>query len=686
MRRKNVVRSIFILLALAFSIMALLPTYQLAGLRKQAEAHYAEIERNTSLTRNDITAALKAANLELAVRSHFKGTNGNTIDDVLDDVKSLNELQEKIEENEKKSIKLGLDLQGGSYLVYEVDLPQLLRENAKIKDKKFEDALSKTMQRVRTTNEDFFTVLSNVFQEEELRLSRYFGRPRDDNSKIIEGLKDKAEDAINQILEVLRNRIDQFGVSEPSITKQGSQRIVIELAGIQDVDRAKSIIGTTALLEFQLEKEPEVISVVRAEINRVMKKQLAKEGNQVAPDDSSASADTALASQVVSEETEVSLGELFGESTISETASERNDADSTVLVAEDVFEERPFDALLRNVRGEMAVPVKNRKQVERILNLPEIQAVIPKNSEFLFMNKPFKAQEQEYYFLYMVKKEPELRGSMIDNARADIGSNLEAGRWIVNMELSGEGAKIFSKVTGENVNKRLAIVLDGKIVSIPNIQERIPSGRARITGMANNEEANDLAIVLRAGKLEAPVEVIEERTVGPSLGEDSIRSGIFSAIVGGACVLLFMVLYYRLSGVVANIALFMNILVIMAVLAGFHFTLTLPGVAGIILTIGMAVDANVLIFERIREELRTGKTVRAAIDSGYGRAFKTILDANITTFLTALVLYQFGTGPIKGFALTLMIGIPASMLTAIVVTRVIFDYFTDRVAITKLSI
>ncbi|MCH7680462.1 protein translocase subunit SecD, partial [candidate division KSB1 bacterium] len=284
------------------------------------------------------------------------------------------------------------------------------------------------------------------------------------------------------------------------------------------------------------------------------------------------------------------------------------------------------------------------------------------------------------------KKDAEVKGSMIKDAQMQIGSNLSAGQAEVSMDFNGEGARIFAKLTGANIGKRLAIVLDGKIVSIPNIESKIPNGRARITGMADRKEATDLAIVLRAGALPAPIEVIEERTVGPSLGQDSIRSGTTSALVGFGIVIIFMVVYYRLSGLIADVALLMNLTVIMAVLAGFHATLTLPGVAGIILTIGMAVDANVLIFERIREELRSGKTIRAAIDNGYARAFKTILDANLTTFISALVLYQFGTGPIRGFALTLSIGILVSMFTAIVVTRIIFDYFTNKFSLSKLSI
>jgi preprotein translocase subunit SecD len=324
--------------------------------------------------------------------------------------------------------------------------------------------------------------------------------------------------------------------------------------------------------------------------------------------------------------------------------------------------------------------------VERIINSPEVVAVMPRDAEFLLASKSVRVADQEYYLLHVLKKEPEIIGSMISNAQVQIGSQLQAGQAVVNMELTNDGTKIFSRVTGANVGKKLAIVLDGKVASIPNITERIPSGRAQISGMASMDEARDLAIVLRAGALPAPIEVIEERTVGPSLGQDSINKGTYSALAGLAVVVLFMVVYYRASGFIADFALTLNIFIIMAVLAGFHATLTLPGVAGIILTIGMAVDANVLIFERIREELRNGKTVRAAIDSGYERAFKTILDANVTTLLTALVLYQFGTGPIRGFALTLSIGIVASMFTAILVTRLIFDYITDKYTISKLSI
>lgn len=684
MRRKNLFKTLIILTALIWSVIVLTPTYMLNQQKQEADNFYAAIEENTSLNRNDIKAALSSGNLELQVRNTFKSTNGNSVDTLLEDVISLIKVNEKIEENEPKSIKLGLDLQGGTYLVYEVDLPKMLETLAKERDSDLDSGIKKTVARTRETNEDFFAALLEVCREDNLRLSRYFGRSRDSNEDIVSDLKEEAEDAINRTLSVLDKRIDQFGVSEPSITKQGDRRIVIELAGIQDVERAKNLIGTTAQLKFQLETEADIVSAVLSQINRAMKRQMAGGGQEEAEGDS------IPVQQKVRQDTERRIDDLFGAagaSIVDESSdTENSGGDSTVVVDERIFEDRPFDALLANIGGDIGVPVKNVRTVERILNSPEVQKVIPKDGEFLFSAKSLQIGENNFYRMFMLKKNAEVKGSMIEDAQVQIGSQFSAGQSEVSMDFNSEGARIFAKVTGANIGKRLAIVLDGKIVSIPNIESKIPNGRARITGMANIEEANDLAIVLRAGALPAPIEIIEERTVGPSLGQDSITSGTTSALVGFTIVIIFMVIYYRLSGLVADFALLMNLTVIMAVLAGFHATLTLPGVAGIILTIGIAVDANVLIFERIREELRSGKTIRAAIDNGYARAFKTIIDANLTTLLTALVLYQFGTGPIRGFALTLSIGILVSMFTAIVVTRVIFDYFTNKFSLSKLSI
>jgi len=480
---------------------------------------------------------------------------------------------------------------------------------------------------------------------------------------------------------VLRNRIDQFGVSEPTITKQGSRRIVIELAGITDIKRAKSLIGKTAVLEFKLLKDPAVFSAVLKQIDDVVKKKIKASGKAITGADTSKTAGAGPK--------EVGVSALFGESTVIGDSVAKEANDTTVVVEEELFEQNPFFSLLWPIGNEVMVPAKNLRAVQRILNMPEVKKVIPDDAEFLFSSKPVIHDGQEFYTLFFLKKQPEMTGKYITEAGVTIGSGSQSftqGQPIVTLKMNREGARIFARVTGANVGKRLAIVLDGKVASAPNIKDKIPSGNAIIEGNFSMEEAKELAIVLRAGALPAPVVPIEERTIGPSLGRDSVRRGQISIAIGIILVVVFMVIYYKMSGLIADIALILNLILIMAALAAFGATLTLPGVAGLILTMGMAVDANVLIFERIREELRTGKTVRAAIDAGYSRAFWTIFDANVTTFLTALVLYQFGTGPIRGFAVTLSVGILASMFTAIVVTRVIFDTITQKRTLTKLSI
>jgi preprotein translocase subunit SecD len=323
------------------------------------------------------------------------------------------------------------------------------------------------------------------------------------------------------------------------------------------------------------------------------------------------------------------------------------------------------------------VKEQDKNKLESYLNRPEVENVIPNNVEFLFSNEPFTTQDGvSYYRLYMVNKEPEMTGGVIEDATATI--NQQTSEPIVNMQMNAEGARDWARITGANIDKRIAIVLDNVVYSAPVVNEKIPSGRSQISGMADMDEAKLLEIVLKAGALPAPIDIIEERTVGPSLGQDSITKGFRSAIIGLVIVIFFMVLYYRKSGTISDLALLFTVLFIFGILAGFNATLTLPGIAGIILTIGMAVDANVLIFERVREELTTGKTARAAVDSGFANSYSAIFDANITTFFTGIILYQFGSGPVQGFALTLMIGILASLFSALVITRIIFDFLVVK--------
>ena len=451
-----------------------------------------------------------------------------------------------------------------------------------------------------------------------------------------------AQDAVAQAQEVIRNRIDQFGVAEPTIQRQGDNRIIIELPGVQDVQRAKDLVGQTALLEFQLLEPTEDRTRL---IQRLDQALAPPEGGET---DADAEEDLLLSS-----------------------APER----------------APLSAMLSPAGENLTVSGRDLPRVKRLLNAPEAQKLIPADVEFLFSSKPAGTAGNPFYFLYLVRKKPEMTGHMIQDAFVSIGQVVEyMGQPIVNFSTTDEGVRLFSRITGSHVGERMAIVLDESVYSAPVIQNKISEGRGIITGSGTQEEAKDLAIVLRAGALPAEVEIIEDRTVGPSLGRDSIEQGKTAAIYSMVLIAIFMVLYYRASGLIANFALLLNMLFIMAVLAGFHATLTLPGIAGIILTIGMAVDANVLIFERIREELRSGKTIRAAIDSGYGHALSAIIDANVTTFLVGIVLYQFGTGPIRGFALTLCIGIISSLFTAFFVTRTIFELITRKSQQSTLSI
>ena len=455
-----------------------------------------------------------------------------------------------------------------------------------------------------------------------------------------EGMEQQeAQDAVAQAQEVIRNRVDQFGVAEPTIQRQGENRIIIELPGVQDVQRAKDLVGQTALLEFQILEPAEDRTRLIQRIDQVL-----------APEDE----------------------------------GEEQEED---LLLSSTPESAPLSSMLSPAGEDLTVSGRDLQRVKNLLNTPEAQELIPADVEFLFSSKPAGAEGNEFYFLYLVRKRPEMTGHMIQDAFVSIGQVVEyMGQPIINFSTTDEGVRLFSRITGSHIGDRMAIVLDESVYSAPTIQNKISEGRGIITGSGTQEEAKDLAIVLRAGALPAEVEIIEDRTVGPSLGRDSIEQGKTAAIYSMVLVVIFMVLYYRAAGLVADCALLLNMLFIMAVLAGFNATLTLPGIAGIILTIGMAVDANVLIFERIREELRSGKTVRAAIDSGYGHALSAIIDANVTTFLVGIVLYQFGTGPIRGFALTLCIGIISSLFTAFFVTRTIFELMTRKSEQSSLSI
>jgi SecD/SecF fusion protein len=572
------------------------------------------------------------------------------------------------------SIKLGLDLQGGMHVAMEVDVEELAKALAKNKDQRFEEAWEEARTISSNEDRDFLTVFAQQLQAKGTDLARYYGtKSLRDQGEILDYLRKQSTEAVNRSLEILRNRVDQFGVSEPTIQKEGTKRIIIELAGVTDPQRVRGILGKTALLEFRLLKDAEITRNVAAKINEFIQ---GKIGFEDSTDVTKEPKDTSI----------VTPEELFGET--EQAPADTSKKDSLSMAREKLFKENLFFAFPGDPQR-LLVPKENEARLKLILQDPEIQKIIQTeagDAEFLWGKLD---PTGEYYGIYLVDKQPEMTGETITDAFAQPSSGYEAGtigKFEVSLTFNSDGARIFSRITGANLNKRLAIVLDNVVHSAPTIQAKIRDGRARITGLETMQEAQDLAVVLKAGALPAPVKLLEERTVGPSLGRDSINKGTSSAIIGLILVAVFMIFYYRFSGFVADIALIFNIIILLGVMSYFHATLTLPGIAGIILTIGMAVDANVLIFERIREELDKGKTVWSSIETGYGRAVITILDANVTTLIAGIVLYNFGSGPIKGFALTLMIGIVASMFTAIYVTRTIFEVLLERKMIKKLSI
>jgi len=597
-----------------------------------------------------------------------------------------------LETLENKIIKQGLDLKGGIYIVLEVDLPTLVTTLAINKDVKFERTVN-DVRNILAENPQrkFFTVFTEKISENGLRSNRYYdvdyGAKAED---ILNSIREQADDAINRVLEILQNRVDQFGVSEPTIQKQGNRRIIVELAGVQDSERARALLQSTAQLEFFLVKSPEVTNDILSQIDKVVKGD--EELEALAAVVGGKQAQTEDGELAVSNDQTISIRELFGEDGLSSEDAESGD--TAVVVDQNIFQERPFSSMLRALGNNIAVPEKNLYAIKKIINKPEVQDKLSLgNGRFLFAPEAESfttntGLEEPLVYMYYLEHDADLTGGVIEEANATIGGqgSSAVGQPIVLLDMNSEGAQTWSRITGANIGRRIAIVLDKKVHMAPSIRTKITDGGTLIEGFANMDEAKDIAIVLRAGALPAPVKIIEERIVGPSLGADSVKAGTYSVLLGLALILVFIPVYYKLSGLIADFALIWNILLVLAVLASLGATLTLPGIAALILTVGMSVDANVIIFERIREELRKGKTPRTAIDSGYARALTTIIDANVTTLVAALVLYQFGTGPIKGFATVLFWGIMISMFTAIFVTRTIFNSFTERRGLNKLSI
>ncbi len=497
-----------------------------------------------------------------------------------------------------KGIVLGLDLRGGLHLVFEVEGDKAVE----ITTDRYASRLKELFAKKKLTadvNRDGLNIIVSPSSIEIRKVieDSYPGLlPVETGNRLVYRISDKEarrikDSAADQALETIRNRIDQFGVAEPTIVRQGENEIVVQLPGVKDPKRAIDLIGKTAQLEFKLVDDG---AKVAAEIPQ------------------------------------------------------------SILPGEE-------ESLLNQFAGK-----------------------IPEDDEILFEKRVNRETGAVRKTPILLKKQAALTGDLLSEAKVNIDSRFNEP--YVSLSFNDAGAELFEEVTGANVKKRLAIILDNVVYSAPVIQEKISGGNAQITGHFSMEEAKDLSIVLRAGALPAPLKMLQNVTVGPSLGRDSIEAGKMAGIIGTIAVVVFMIFYYRLSGVIADFALFLNIILLLGAMASLNATLTLPGIAGVILAIGMAVDSNVLMFERIREELRAGKTPASAIDSGYSKAFWTIFDSHVTTLITAAVLFQFGTGPIKGFAVTLSLGVAINLFTALIGTKAVFDLMMSKLRIRTLSI
>ncbi len=603
-------------------------------------------------------------------------------------VQYVNDNYTSIRNTQEKALKLGLDLQGGMHVTLEVRMDALVRALATDTDEAFERAITTARERADATGADFVDTFVSVFEEQDpnVRLSRYFRSTgaditrRSENSEITAFLRAEADGAVQRAVSIVRERVDRFGVSEPSIQRQGSRRVVVELPGVDDPQRVRDLLRGTARLEFRLMADPQELTLAR---NRIIS-YFDQVGDEDAP--AAAAADTAAAEGLAVADT------LAADTLVAEAADlAETDTGSAPVAVDDLFgptesaeaQPNPLLRVLSPLPGESvifgAVSEADTARAGALLRQDAVQAMLPPGIVLMYDAKSEvmdEAGRNVYYLVGVRGGEPELTGEVITDARPNFDPYTNQPE--VSITMNTEGAQTWSRLTGANVGKPVAIVLDNLVYSRPTIIDKIPGGRTSITGVSRTE-AEDVVVILKSGALPAPVDIVEERTVGPSLGAASIRAGTISILVGFFLVVVFMVVYYQAAGLVANLALLLNIVFIFGILAAFGATLTLPGIAGIVLTIGMAVDANVLIFDRIREEMTSGKTLKAAIDGGYAKALSAIADANITTFFVGVILYSFGVGPIQGFAVTLMAGILASLFTAIVVTRIVFDYLvTER--------
>lgn len=602
-----------------------------------------------------------------------------------------------LQSTREKALKLGLDLQGGMHVTLEVGVDALVRELAEgRRDEVFDSALLAARGQAETSRSSFVDLFIDEIERQQpgTRLSRYFRdtaegiSARSENGDVKAYLDAEASGALTRAMEIIRQRVDRFGVSEPSIQMQGNSRIVVELPGVDDPKRVRELLKGTARLDFRLMADPQELQSAALQVVQYF-----AELDEDLPTDTTASdSEPGTGPETGPDSTAVDTEAPEIAAASADSTADTTTTDTVITDVESLFtdigggesdsESNRFSEIFRLYPSDLPifglVAASDTAEVQRYLGDPAVQAMIPPGIILLYDVRTDQATEEgePLHRLLGVRSRVEMTGDVLTDARTTFDPITNEPK--VSLSMNSEGSSRWSQITGANVGKNVAIVLDNVVFTWPNIIERIPSGRTEISGVTRTE-AEDVVTVLKSGALPAPVRIIEERTVGPSLGAKSIKAGTISVVAGLTLVLLFMIFYYRTAGLVADLALLLNLLFIFGILAAFGAVLTLPGIAGIVLTIGMAVDANVLIFERIREEIDTGKTLKASIDGGYKKAISAIADANITTFFVGVILYSFGVGPIQGFAVTLMAGILSSLFTAILVTRLVFDWFVaDR--------
>ena len=571
-----------------------------------------------------------------------------------------------------RDINLGLDLKGGMNVTLQVQLRDLIRalaDNSQAPE--FVQALELAKKKENDRRDDFITLFEESWNEVApgKRLSSIFGtfemrekiKPETSNEEVIKVIREEAESAIANSFNVLRNRIDRFGVTQPNIQKLGNTgRILVELPGVKEPERVRKLLQGTASLEFWPTYENSEIYPYLEEANRIIAMQLASEKQIDQPD-----------------------------STKKDSAESLLAEDSLAMSNVELEENNPlFFALNPNVYGGQLAPgpsigkahYKDTAKINAYLRLPQVASLFPVDFRPIWSVKPIDKAETIYDLIAIKSssrdgKAPLDGGSIVD---ASVFYGNTGGTPGVDMAMNAEGAQIWARLTADNIGKSVAVVLDGMAYSYPTVQSEITGGRSSITGNFSIDEANDLVNVLKSGKLPAPATIIQEQVVGPSLGSESINAGLISFAIAFILVLVYMILFYQRAGVVASIALICNVLFLIGALVSLKAVLTLPGIAGLVLTMGMAVDSNVIIYERIKEELRAGKALRAAIKEGYNNAYSAIIDGNLTTIITGVVLFLFGSGPVQGFASTLVIGIITSFLTSIFITRLIFEARLSR--------